>query len=286
MVIWAKKHPIWLAAILVAVVAASIAGAGALRSGVLASGTKGGETPVAPTAVPPTEVPISKGGVPVQPTAVPVTPAPVCPIDTQEAQKVLGVNVQKIGTEFCAWVFRCVGPDCPRCVTIPQGWTGTVTTAGRKIMVFDGNGQRVCAIAGTFRFKAGYPADDAVHDINALLAKEQEFGRGENPSFEVELGPSVFDDCAVCEPGQVMAAPGAVTQPQPQGRACPCPVFAGVQTRPLPDGGCKFGPVEPGVTAQVPQGFKAIYWDGKQTLNAGPGETIFTNEASFYCIDP
>lgn len=63
-----------------------------------------------------------------------------------------------------------------------------------------------------------------------------------------------------------------------------CPIFADVQTERISDGGCKlyFVSSRGEITGPVPDGYRAIYWDGKNTQYANEGETIRTGEATFY----
>ncbi len=61
-----------------------------------------------------------------------------------------------------------------------------------------------------------------------------------------------------------------------------CPRFAGNQTHRLSDGGCKFGPVDKLIRGRVPEGWRAIYWNGSTVRKARSGQRIKTSEATFY----
>lgn len=99
------------------------------------------------------------------------------------------------------------------------------------------------------------------------------------PEEEVKKEPEVeIKPTRPLEPEAKSRIPERVEPTVPHG----CPVFGGFLTRQLDDGGCKFGPIEPGLTADVPQGWWCYYWNGRQTKIGRSGETIFTNEATFY----
>lgn len=109
---------------------------------------------------------------------------------TGEAKSLTGVDVQRIGTEPCAWVWRAVGVGA----TTAQCPTGALCTfdTGNGIVVDMGAGSRTI-VAGTWRKVDSYPETDAVHRPCELLAKEQQFGRQEDPSFTVHAGNGL--DC-------------------------------------------------------------------------------------------
>lgn len=107
-----------------------------------------------------------------------------CPT-TAEAKELTGVDVQRLGTEPCAWVWRAV-PEASTPATCPDGWVCTWDLGG-QVAVYDGYAKSGI-VAGTWRMKAAYPENDAVQDECALLRKEQKFGAEEVPSFEVAAG--------------------------------------------------------------------------------------------------
>lgn len=141
-------------------------------------------------------VPQKDGGVPTPvptfvPAATPVPqvppPAAGCPT-TAETQLKVGQSVVREGVEPCAWEWR----SFPAVVTadLPAGYIGTLHLSDDRIIVTDVAGTYQVK-AGTWRFRAAYPLGDPARDNNCgLLAKEQEFGRKEVPSFNV--GPLGF----------------------------------------------------------------------------------------------
>lgn len=109
-----------------------------------------------------------------------------CPT-TGEVQSAIGLSVVRIGTEACGFTWRSLPMTANG--TCPSGWICTLHLSDDRKVVVSGTGQTLSIMAGTFRFPPAYPADDAVNAPNALcdiLAKEQEFGRIEDPSFKVE----------------------------------------------------------------------------------------------------
>ncbi|OGK17822.1 hypothetical protein A3G67_02745 [Candidatus Roizmanbacteria bacterium RIFCSPLOWO2_12_FULL_40_12] len=186
---------------------------------------------------------------------------------TQEAKEVINLDVQRLGTECSAFVFR--DPDQEtHPANCPDGWVCTFTLADGGVKVYQGeDGLTVNASAGTLRFVAGYPSADKVHeDPPCELARaEDSFGQHEDPSFPASAGN--FN----CN-GSNSTDSSAPT----------CPTFAGLATTPIGDGGCKYkGSV---VTDVVPNGWTAHYWDGSKTVDANPGATITTGESSFYPV--
>jgi hypothetical protein len=113
-----------------------------------------------------------------------VTVSMECPT-TAEAKELTGVDVQRLGTEPCAWVWRAV-PEASTPATCPDGWVCTWDLGG-QVAVYDGYAKSG-VVAGTWRMVKPYPEGDAVHDPCALLRKEQAFGAEEVPSFEVAAG--------------------------------------------------------------------------------------------------
>lgn len=108
---------------------------------------------------------------------------------TQEAKKLIGLDVQRIGSEPSAFVWRGVpntgSGQCPN-----ESWVCTLHLQNDLKLVFVGDGVMRKIYAGTFRFSDVYPTDDAVRARPPcdLVTKEQEFGRIENPSFVVQSG--------------------------------------------------------------------------------------------------
>ncbi len=140
------------------------------------------QQPAAPAAPAPSSPPAATQ-VPSSSLSVPV-PAANC-WTTAEAKALTGVDVQRIGTEPCAWVWRAVGVGATS-AQCPEGALCTFDT-GNGIYVDMGAGSRTI-VAGTWRKVDSYSQADAVHRPCELLAKEQQFGRQEDPSFEVHAG--------------------------------------------------------------------------------------------------
>jgi hypothetical protein len=133
--------------------------------------------PAAPTPMPVTE----------QPTAAPVTSTAGCPT-TGEVKTLTRVDVQRLATEPCAFVWRGT-PPATVVATCPTGWVCTWDVVNDIVVVHLGVNQRAKIRAGTWRFIAGYPPNDAVHDVCALYQKEKNFGLTEIPSFQVRFQP-------------------------------------------------------------------------------------------------
>lgn len=108
---------------------------------------------------------------------------------TSDAKSALGLDVQRLKTEFSAFVFRDPQRQSSS-VNCPAGWVCTVTEPDGAVKLYQGNGTKLNATAGTFRFIGAYPLGDAVRGNPPceLLAKEQAFGASENPSFGVSAG--------------------------------------------------------------------------------------------------
>ena len=122
-----------------------------------------------------------------------VTAAALSCITTAEAQEILGLDVQRLEEEPCAWVAR--NPlQTGFVVKAPEGWELTVTVkeAAEKFVVYIFYGEGGLTLdnvtAVTARKLSGYNSDDAVHVPCLLLAKEQAFGAKEVNSFPVFAG--------------------------------------------------------------------------------------------------
>jgi hypothetical protein len=109
-----------------------------------------------------------------------------CPT-TAEAKEAIGIDVQRLATEPCAFVWR--GSDKAEEVAVcPAGWICTLHVQNAGVFVYDGYSKSDGIVAGTFRMQSGYPSNDAVNDRCELFRKEQAFGASETPAFEVEPG--------------------------------------------------------------------------------------------------
>ncbi len=110
-----------------------------------------------------------------------------CPT-TEEAKTLTGVDVQRLGTESCAWVWRGVSPATTT-ATCPSGFVCTWDVVNDIVVVHLGVNQTAEIRAGTWRYIAAYPVNDVAHDICALYTKEKAFGLSEVPSFQVRFQP-------------------------------------------------------------------------------------------------
>lgn len=124
----------------------------------------------------------------VQPPVVqqPLATSPVSSLTTEEVKRLTGVDVQRLGTESAAWVWRGVSPATTS-AKCPSGFVCTFDVVGDIVVVHAGVGQSAQIRAGTWRQIAAYPTGDAVHNICALYQKEKAFGLSEVPSFQVRF---------------------------------------------------------------------------------------------------
>ncbi len=111
----------------------------------------------------------------------------VCDFTTAAAKTATGVDVQRISTEACGFVWRAV-PKATEQAICPPNMVCTLHLSDDRKVVVKGDGSQYSIVAGTFRVISAYPLDDAVRDVCRLLAKEQENGRREVPSFSVVAG--------------------------------------------------------------------------------------------------
>lgn len=145
----------------------------------------------APVVVDPTEAPTEAPVVVDEPVVAPSTQT--CPDTTEQAKQLFGVDVQRIGTEACGWVWR--GKPESHSAVCPQGYICTWDVVDDVTVVHLGINQTANIYAGTWRLINAYPVGDTVYDTCALYAKEKDFGQREIPSFEVrfqavpDLGP-------------------------------------------------------------------------------------------------
>lgn len=106
-------------------------------------------------------------------------------LTTADVKELTGVDVQRVDTEPATWTWRAVDlASTP--ATCPVGFVCTVDLGG-KVLVYEGRAN-TGIVAGTFRHVCEFDPGDAVTKPCALLAKEQEFGASETPSFEVAAG--------------------------------------------------------------------------------------------------
>jgi len=121
----------------------------------------------------------------VETTEEPVVETIQCPNTTEEAKQLFGVDIQRIGTESCGWVWR--GKPSSHIATCPSGYVCTWDIVNDITVVHLGINQTANIYAGTWRLINAYPVGDAVYDTCALYAKEKDFGQREIPSFEVRF---------------------------------------------------------------------------------------------------
>lgn len=119
-------------------------------------------------------------------TPAPRVNSPAACVTTQKAKVLIGLDIQSLATEPCAFVWRAVDLASGR-GTCPSGWICTIHITGGDVTVFKGQAT-ADLVAATFRQVSAYPEDDAVRNACSLLAKEKAFGAGEIPSFEVVAG--------------------------------------------------------------------------------------------------
>jgi hypothetical protein len=140
-----------------------------------------------PTAVQPTPTPTATetSTATPTPTAAPVTSTAGCPT-TADAKIATGVDLQRLGTENCAFVWRGAPGETTTAIC-PLGYVCTFDVSNDIVVVHLGVNQSATIRAGTWRYIAAYPANDAVHDVCRLYAKEKAFGLSEVPSFQVRF---------------------------------------------------------------------------------------------------
>jgi hypothetical protein len=210
---------------------------------------------------------------------------------TGRAQGATGVNVQRLGNELCAWVWRSAG-EASVGAMCPQGFICTFDVKNQGTTVYDGPADAEI-VAGTWRQKSGYTPDDAVWTPCDLLAKEQAFGASEDPAFDVTAGNFACEvTLAAQEESTASAPPPSDNQNEPlDDEVIDCPMFGNRSTtyKEAADGSwlCKLKfNQELGVeTAPVPTGWKVLYWNGEAAVWAEEGNSITTSDASFYLAD-
>lgn len=176
---------------------------------------------------------------------------------TAEAKGLIGVDVQRIGTEACAWVYRSVGVGSVS-MKCPIGAICTVDT-GNGIFVDMGPHQRT-AVAFTIRKIDSYPAGDGVHNGCDKVVQEQQFGVQENPSFRVQAGNGLNCSGVTTTNTQTMSSNAPAGCPtSPEDAAARVGGNANFW-KPLPGNGWKYGPNAPTANLTAPVG--RLDWDG------------------------
>ena len=189
-----KMNTFWRSIIIVGLVCLTVLCIGGMAVGYFA--TRPTETPpvVVETEAPPVVVETEAPPVVVETEAPivndePVVAAPVqvCPDTTEQAKQLFGVDVQRIGTEACGWVWR--GKPASHSAICPSDYVCTWDVVHDITVVHLGINQTAEIYAGTFRLVEAYTPEDDVYDVCALYAKEKDFGLKEVPSFEVRFQP-------------------------------------------------------------------------------------------------
>lgn len=122
------------------------------------------------------------------PTRVPNVPLPAAGcVTTGQAKAAIGLDIVREGSEPCGFEWRSNGAAVVE-GKVASGWIATLHMENNVIQVVTQPGTYRIK-AGTWRFMAAYPlGDPARDDACGLLAKEQQFGQQEDPSFKVEAG--------------------------------------------------------------------------------------------------
>lgn len=143
--------------------------------------------PPGPAAAPPVVAPAPVSIVP-RPTepavssAAPITGS--CPT-TADAKLASKVDLQRLGTESCAFVWRGV-PPATVAATCPPGFVCTFDVVNDIVVVHTGVGQSAQIRAGTWRFMGSYPGENSC----TLFKKEAAFAASEIPTFQVRFQAS------------------------------------------------------------------------------------------------
>ncbi len=200
-----------------------------------------------------------------------------CPSAPEASQLVAGNDTALVreGGEACLFEWRNAPLATSDTITCPDGWACELDLAGPEegLYVYGGGGSYQID-AGSFRPIDAYPAGDPIHDPCSALAKSRAWLKTEKADPTWTMSPGNFS----C-PGETS---GSTSNKQgKEGQGLNCPVFGGMKTEPIGDGGCKYGPTTV-VTERVPKGWKVLYWNGSAAVWGAPGETITTGEASFY----
>jgi hypothetical protein len=122
-----------------------------------------------------------------QPPAQP-PPSASCPTSEQAKSMLGGIDVHQIGEppgDYCAWKWDGTGV-----ATCPQGWDCTfdLVDTGTIVLYRGGDGVSQKTRGGTFRYILAYPSDHRFQNICNLLTNEENYGRGQTPSYETFAG--------------------------------------------------------------------------------------------------
>lgn len=179
---------------------------------------------------------------------------------TAEAKTAITVDVQRLGTECSAFVFRIPQEQgkSPQTVSTKcsQGYVCTLTLPEGTVKVFTGDNQSRDASSGTFRWIDGYPASDKVHENPPckLAASEDRFGKNEDPSFSAAAGNfSCAGTSTTSLPPAVATTATASCPTSPEDAATRVGGSASSWTS-IPGNGWKYGPNAPAVNLTAPVG--------------------------------
>lgn len=179
--------------------------------------------------------------------------------------------------DHCKWnhIARGVGDYS---INVPADWQVTANMMDDTVQTWYGPVQLHLKSA-TYRYRLAYntPETGWVNNPCELIRREDAFGQRRNPAYRTTSGNIV---CGGGTSGTSVAPSGAIS-----GQAQACPTFAGMSTRPLDRGACKFeasNKMRP-VTGTVPRGYTADFWDNRNNRVgfADEGQQIFTVEATF-----
>ena len=228
--------------------------------------------------------------------------ANTCPT-TASVQLATGVHVVHVDSEPCAFTWRGY-PVATILATCPEGYVCTFHVWNDDIVVHEGIGQQAQISAATWRWMGAYPSEDVcvvyngeagfgAREVNSFKVRFQPVPNGVQSCTGAWLGDSTESTSAtsvtesveqqpalvIPTPTKVVVVPPTATAPAPV--ALVCPTFGAAPTVLGNDGSdyCKYnGSV---VTASVPVGFTAEYWDGAAVQFASGGQTITTATATF-----
>ncbi|MFN4213071.1 MAG: hypothetical protein ACK4FL_03890 [Microgenomates group bacterium] len=113
-------------------------------------------------------------------------PSSTCPTEA-EFTALTGVVADKVGTEPCAFHWR----GDPAVMTIkacPEGWACQLGVQNQGNLLYYGGDPELTIYAGTWRFIAAYPSNDAVQNPCQFLTKSQDEGRQSVPTWTIKEG--------------------------------------------------------------------------------------------------
>lgn len=252
------KHKILLGAALAVMAALSLLGTPAHAQGPIVV-TSSLQCQIYPLTCPQPPIVVVQPRVITQPAGgLPLTMFnPACDLTTEQMQQLTHKSVQKVQTEDCTWDRRTW--PLIEDVTVPVGVIATITNPDGVSRVYVGQNQVVQGGAETFRLIRGFRKDDDVWEDPPCRLARKEFlnGRVDIKNFPVTTGNFTcppLDDVSLLPNPSVQIASG-------------CPLFGGVATSPLADGGCKLDQQPYAVNGTVPPGWWALSDKGRTESN-------------------